>query len=211
MAIYESMEYMCCYDDEKKKHKKHLKQLARERQCIEGTNSSRAESSENTSESTRLLDAEDIPMQTLLTPSERSDISQSVDTIQETVLVSVHDHGSVGMAETNINQLNRSNTGTAEANPVGNRYTSQSESISGAALLPDLTQNINQSEVTVNVNADDFSNMITYISQSESGEVASPDLLADVSEHIPRDILQSLSQDEIKLNFGTNYLKNLSR
>ena len=64
MSLYESLEYMLCYNDEKKEHKRQL--LAAARQHRQQQRQDQIQTApENSGESTRLLDAEEIPLQTL--------------------------------------------------------------------------------------------------------------------------------------------------
>ena len=69
MAVYETLEYMCCYGEEKAEYKKQLRlaqqRTAQERQNSEDVASCSHTDSEGQGESTRLLDAEEIPLEML--------------------------------------------------------------------------------------------------------------------------------------------------
>ena len=84
MAVYETLEYMFCYDDEKKKHQEDMRTLAEQRRRGDGQagNTEGATSqaptpredtgqshSDDTSEVTRLLSAQEIPLESI-SPSE---------------------------------------------------------------------------------------------------------------------------------------------
>ena len=77
MAIYESLEYSFCYDEEKKEHIKQMKQYARAQLASETYGQSPSTSlAGDASESTRLLDAEEIPLDPII--STPSDITQDL-------------------------------------------------------------------------------------------------------------------------------------
>ena len=67
MSLYESFEYMFCYNEEKKEHKRQMRRAARAHREAQrqGQQQQQSQSEDNTGESTRLLDAEEIPLQTI--------------------------------------------------------------------------------------------------------------------------------------------------
>ena len=67
MSLYESFEYIFCYNEEKKEHKRQMRLAARAHREAQrqGQQQQQGQSEDNTGESTRLLDAEEIPLQTI--------------------------------------------------------------------------------------------------------------------------------------------------
>ena len=67
MSLYESFEYIFCYNEEKKEHKRQMRLAARAHREAQrnGQQQQQGQSEDNTGESTRLLDAEEIPLQTV--------------------------------------------------------------------------------------------------------------------------------------------------
>ena len=79
MCVYETLEYALCYNDEKKEHRRKLKLAARARQLANETQPDSVNSDDIT-ESSRLLQMEEIPMETVsvMVPTANSDNSENV-------------------------------------------------------------------------------------------------------------------------------------
>lgn len=76
LAVYETFEYLFCYDDEKREHKRLLLLFARAKKESERI------MQEESGEQTRLLDAEEIPMETLPSGTNvRSDYEEISDSV----------------------------------------------------------------------------------------------------------------------------------
>ena len=184
MSLYESFEYMFCYNEEKKEHKRQMRRAARAHREAQrqGRQQQQSQSEDNTGESTRLLDAEEIPLQTI-PPS-----SYNTSSVDDDKIFNPAEYGS-GSSSDNLN-IPKTNTSTFDAESehsvVNNvKATAGTSGATGATYGSDLIASDTQG-ATARCNPHIPESFLRYLGNGE----------------VPSEMLTCLTPEEIRLNMS---------
>ncbi|CAH1796811.1 unnamed protein product [Owenia fusiformis] len=218
MALYETWEYAFCYNDEKKEHERKWKifvRAHRESTRIQAGNDSRGNyEAIEMSERTHLID--DTPREdeeeTIFIQPQRHTQNDDITTVNDDILDN-GDISNLSIIENNDTYDDDANDNTPllprGKNPLQNGDIAlahkQSESENGATGVCKVPNNINAHKNTTDGGGDTnkltSSQALVFQPQLE-GESAVGDASLFSNFEIPREILETLTEDEIKLNMN---------
>ena len=205
MAIYESLEYLFCYDDEKKEASKQRKLTLRAHRLARNVLASEPNTQRSISETTGLL-TEEIPMQTLSSEGQGSrsgsQCSRSYRSrIEEGYVSSQERSGESSLeieAETNVDNLDNSDNAMATILSNSNKSVDMTKSLANKVITAifknrwiktkkyTLLDNCDNSEEDVIFERNRNSNVANYRPSDDEDDMSEDDMFSDLDNNSSR-------------------------